>query len=384
MLLEQIWSTIPGLQDALVQHPLVQDREQVWVMLRQLLLAHAPSTGVTLPGAIFDQVSDVAAAIGLADRLDTGLAGIGNGGLWLGVAKPRADLVVVAHLDRLSFRLRALYDDRNAALSPIYPVELTLPLTQCTAKALRFSAEQGRLQLSARGELLPVKEAESLAFFRADEGTIAWPDTITLGQMPTLRGELVEGCGLDNVAGVLMTLGAAAVLRQVEETMLEHNRRCLFFFHDRHNGLPDALTGRGDSAYVSPALGTVIVGGQVISRASVLKHGAGAAYAFATDCDWHVPLNFQQFTRDLAEEYDQVMPAKAQYNRGGISCQDVGIGRHRGRILGMTGPPLSCLHAGQERGSLKDLQAGIWWLSAFLAAVLNLVPGVTARYALSR
>lgn len=384
MLLEQIWSTIPALQDALVQHPLVLDREQVWVMLRQLLLADAPSTGVMLPGAIFDQISDIAAVFGLADRLDTGLAGVGSGGLWLGVAKARADLVVVAHMDRLSFRLRALYDNRNAALSPLYPVELTLPLTQGTARALRFNAEQGRLQFVARGQVLPVEEAENLAFFRAAEGIIDWSDIVTLGQMPSLRGDLAEGCGLHNVAGVLMALGAASVLRQVEETMLEHNRRCLFIFHDRHNGLPDALTGRGESNGAAPVLGTVVVGGQMVSRVSVLKHGAGAAYAFATDCGWHVPLNFQQFTRDLADEYHRVMPANAQYNRGGIACQDVGIEGRRGRLLGMTGLPLSRLSAGQEHGSLKDLQAGIWWLSVFLAAVLNLVPEVTARYAFSR
>ena len=79
MLLEQVWGAVRGLQDAVDRQPLVADRDLVWQMLRQLMASPAPATGAMLPGGIFDEVTDIAAALGLADRLEAASGLVGRG-----------------------------------------------------------------------------------------------------------------------------------------------------------------------------------------------------------------------------------------------------------------------------------------------------------------
>ncbi len=105
MLLEHLLHVIPTLDEAIRHQSVVADRERSWLALKQLLQANAPSTGAALPGGIIDQMTDIAAVFGLADRLENDLAGPGNPGLFIGVVKPQADLIVVAPLDRLTLRI---------------------------------------------------------------------------------------------------------------------------------------------------------------------------------------------------------------------------------------------------------------------------------------
>ncbi|GIV81053.1 MAG: hypothetical protein KatS3mg051_0407 [Anaerolineae bacterium] len=53
-------------------------------------------------------------------------------------------------------------------------------------------------------------------------------------------------------------------------------------------------------------------------------------------------------------------------------------------MLALVGPPMTDPHTGYERAVLSDVQGGVWWLSAFLAAALGLSAELSARYGLNR
>ncbi|MFC1959188.1 hypothetical protein ACFLYO_00610 [Chloroflexota bacterium] len=384
MLLEQLWQDVPELPNHIRRQSLVADAESVWVMLRQLMLAYAPSTGAVLPGSIFEQVSDIAAVFGLADRLDISLGGAGCAGLWLGVAKEQVDLVVLAHLDRLTFRVQSVQDEHTALVSPICVTNMSNEIVPAPARSFRFNAQRGRIQVVAQGQLS--LGPDDAYYFEIERGSLAPLDLITLDLQPRRQGSWVRGSGLDNAAGVLSTLAVASVLRQVEEVLLEHNRRCLFIFPDRQDFSPDMLWTNGLGQNIRPALGTVMVDGQVI-ESETLHYEAGMGYSFASSgqCGLLVPTNYQQLTWDLASTFETYMPAIAQHNYVvGPGLSQPCIGDFRGRILGLMGPPVSSPHAGQEIVHIKDIQAGIWWLSCYLSFVLELVPSVSVKYALGR
>lgn len=382
MLLEQLWREIPELEPVIRQQVLVSDREQTWLLLRQLMLAHAPSTGAGLPGGVIDQVSDIAAVFGLADRLVPNLAGSGCPGMWLGVAKDAADLLVVAPLDRLTFRPTRVIDDLTAELAPICVSRSLADIAQSPAKGLRFDPDRGRLAVAAQGQIVPFNEKLR---FRAERGTVTWTDAITLDLVPQRQNDWVRGSGLDNAAGVLCALATASALRGVEEALLEHNRRCLFVFPDRRDVDLQSLLSRGWGS-MQPGLGTVLIEGLTADQARGPRHEAGAGYAFSNGkaCGLHVPLNYQQLTSDLDASFQNLLSDVAQFSVIGQDGLADGELVHSRRIMGLMGPPLGRPHAGQETVHLEDMAASVWWMSAFVTLVLNLVPSVTARYALGR
>jgi|GEM_PF-591566 len=389
MLLNQLWQAIPALQAAFEDQAWGEDREKVWVLLRRLMTAPAPSGGVTLPGAIFDELTDIAAAFGLADRLDADLAGMGSGGLWLGVEKDHPDLLVLTHLDRPSFRVHSLEEAQNPVLFSLVvpsPIEATIRLP---ARALRYDPDRGQLVTAARGQLFSLLDHdngdEALWVFQVQSGAVSCLDTITLDFAPVRQGDVIQGSGLDNAAGVLTALGAAALLRQAEQALLEQNRRCLFLFCDQHT--TEIGAGRRPEGIVWswPALGSVIVDAQPVHHAPVLRHGAGIGYAFASagENGLIVPPHYQCLTHDLAQAFNDFTSqpmAQAHCRTAAHRYHHLG----RGRTLGLFGPSLSYTAQGMEQVSLRDIQAGIGWLACFLALTLNLVPEVVARYALDR
>jgi hypothetical protein len=384
MLLEQLWQDVPELPNHIRRQALVADAESVWVMLRQLMLAAAPSTGAVLPGSIFEQVSDIAAAFGLADRLDIGLGGAGCAGLWLGVAKEQVDLVVLTHLDQLTFRVQRLRDANTALVEPVCVPHVSDEVAPAPARSFRFDAQRGRMVLAAQGQLNLSSAGEYS--FEIEKGSLTPLDLITLALQPRRQGNWVRGSGLDNAAGILTALAVASILREIEEVLLEHNRRCLFIFPDRQDFMPDMLWTNSLGQNIHPQFGTVVVDGQIIADES-MQYEAGIGYAFssAQQAGLFVPANYQQLTWDLAGTFEASMSAIAQYNyvvtTGGYQR---GSGDYRGRVLGLMGPPVSSPHAGQEIVHIKDIQAGIWWLSYYLPLVLGLVPPVSAAYALGR
>ena len=383
MLLEQLWREIPTLEAAIRQQALVADREQAWTLLRQLMMANAPSGGAVLPGAIIDQISDIAAVFGLADRLEPDLAGPGNPGVWLGVAKEVADLVIVSPLDRLTYRIEHLVDDRTATISPMCVGDISEEIGQAPAKALRYDAQRGRLGIGATGQVVP---RDGKLYFRAERGVVSWADKITLDLVPRRKGDWVRGSGLDNVVAVLGTLAVGAALRQVEEALLEHNRRCVIVFPDRRDFDLGALHNWHSGGSLQPLLGTVLVESYVVDQEQGPHYEGGIAYSFgsATRRGVMVPVNYQQLACDLDVAFSQIMPMIAQFAGAALENSRCSGVSYNQRILGVMGPPLSRPHVGQEIVHLADVAAEVWWMVAYVALVLNLVPSATAQYALGR
>ena len=94
------------------------------------------------------------------------------------------------------------------------------------------------------------------------------------------------------------------------------------------------------------------------------------------------PMNYQQLTHELAASFVSYRPDGVQANaaQGAIGACPASLRR----VIGVMGPPVSQLIGDDERASLRDIQAGVVWLAVYLAAVLNLVPDITVRYALER
>ncbi len=383
-LVEQLWQAVPGLQSAIVRQPLVQDREQAWVLLRQLMLAHAPTAGVTLPGAIFDQVTDIAASFGLADRLGPHLAGTGNPGLWVGVEKEWADLVVVAHLDRPTFRVSMLHGPHTATLSPVDGPGGAF--TSSAARALRYDPDARKLRVVAQGRVRLVEgAAPSALLFETDSGAVSALDMILLELPPVREGALVHGSGLDNCAGVLAALGAAAILREVEEVLVEQNRRCLFVFSGRQSVLPGAVGLRGSaSAAVPPSLGMVLVDVLTVGHGTPVSLGEGTCFTFAEEREGGllVPPHYRRLTQDLAQALVG-WPLSVEARRfQGMPSHSQCSASHPAQIVSLTGPPIQTTPSGGETMHLGDLQTAVKWLACLLPIVLNLVPAITVRYAL--
>ena len=377
---------MPALHDRLAQFREVNYTDPLWEMLKRLLLAHAPSSGANLLGGIGDDIAVLAEKLNLQDGMISHLGTTGNTAIALGADKPTPDVVVVAHMDRPSFRVRSL-DDR--ALFPICANRFPQGDYRVGAKAVRF--ERGRLVVGAEGMLISRRAGgEDALTFEPSHGQLEWADTVLMDVHPTCcEDERIIGTGLDNSAGVLMTLLTAAVLREIEGALIEYDRRCLFVFTDQEEGPPDGFFGHGAArlayALPSPTYGCVVVdaqnagpGGPVIGRGVSFSAASGWGRGSV------VPPNYHALALDLAAGLNDLRPDTVQLNHGHLSRSDDMILGQWARILALSGPPLEGAHTGQESIALGDLQSGVWWLAHFLAAVLNVVPELTPLYALGR
>jgi putative aminopeptidase FrvX len=377
---------LPGLSESLAQQLTVNKPEPLWDLLKRLLTAHAPTGGANLLGGIGDDIAVLADGLGLRDRVISHLGSTGNAAIWLGSDKSTADLVVVAHMDRPSFRVRDL---AKGELFPLCSNRFPEGDYRVPAKAVRF--ERGRLVVRAEGILVSRKAGgdESL-YFEAKHGQLAWQDTILMDVHPVLNGDTVIGSGLDNSLGVAMALLTAASLRGVENILRERERRCLFVFTDQEEGPPEAFFGHGAArlmhAQQPPTYGCVIVDAQTAGPGLVPQLGGGTSHSASSR--WGhgsiVPPNYYALAVDLAEALNATRPGTVQMNTGYLSRSDDMILGQWTRILGLSGPPMTDPHTGQESACLSDIQAGAWWLSYFLVAALNVVPELTPRYALGR
>lgn len=377
---------LPALQENLKQQPAVNKTEPLWDMLKRLLAAHAPTGGANLLGGIGDDIAVLSDGLGLRDRTISHLGSTGNAAIWLGSDKITPDLVIVAHMDRPSFRVRDL---QKAELFPLCANRFPEGDYRIPAKAVRF--ERGRLVVRAEGMLVSHKSSGTETLhFEVKHGQLSWQDTILIDVYPALDGDTVIGAGLDNSLGVLTTLVTAAVLRGVENVMRERERRCLFVFTDQEEGPPDGIFGHGAArlahALPPPTYGCVIVDAQNAGPGLVPQLGSGTSHSAASKWGYGaiVPPNYHALAVDLAESVNAGRSGTVQMNTGYLSRSDDTILGQWTRILGLSGPPMTNPHTGQESARLGDIQDGVWWLAYFLTAVLNLVPELTPRYALGR
>lgn len=384
MLLDTLQRTLPELHSTLEGHPVVNSPERTWMYLRRLLLAHAPSGGSCLPGAIADDIQAIAADLGLADRFETNLLGTGNSALWLGAEKQAADVIVVTHMDRPSFRVRSL---EKETLYPICANRFPDGVYHVGAKSLRF--EQGKLTVGARGLLISERtDGQETLRFKGQYGELAWHDTVTMEVEPQLDGDQITASGLDNCLGALVVLLTASVLKKYEALMLEHGRRCLMVFTDLEEGPPDVFFGHGAArlthALPPPTYGCIVADAETAGPGFMPIPGKGTSHGFASSNGRGsvVPPNYQALAVKLSEEVNALHADTVQMNYGYISrSDDMALNRWT-RILALSGPPMQNAHTGHETANLSDIQDGIWWLSHFIPAVLNLVPDIAIQYAL--
>jgi putative aminopeptidase FrvX len=386
VVVDLLTAALPALQDRLAQLPAVNYTDPLWEMLKRLLLAHAPSSGANLLGGIGDDIAVLAEELALRDRVISHLGATGNTAVALGVDKAAADVIVVAHMDRPSFRVRSLDE---GTLFPICANRFPPGEYRVGAKAVHF--ERGRLVVGAEGMLVSRRAdgADSL-IFEASHGRLAWDDTVLMDVHPTCcQDERVIGTGLDNCVGVLMTLLTAAVLREIEGALIAAGRRCLFVFTDQEEGPPDGFFGHGAArlayALPSPTYGCIVVDAQNVGPGGPVL-GQGVSYSAASGFGRGavVPPNYHALALDLAAGLNGLRPDTVQLNHGYLSRSDDMILGRWARILALNGPPLDGAHTGQETVAMNDLQNGVWWLSHFLAAALNVVPELAPRYALGR
>ncbi|MCC7446612.1 MAG: hypothetical protein IT324_04310 [Anaerolineae bacterium] len=384
-MLQSIQHAVPGLTEALHTTPLVNESGFIWDYLRRLLLAHAPSGGCNLPGAIQDEITDMVRALGLADRYLPRIGSTGNAGIWLGADKPQADVIVVSHMDRPSFRVGAAGD---GSLYPICAFRFPVGTYKVPAKAVHF--EGGKLTVGARGTLIAENSdgRQTLRMIVAD-GELRWYDTVLMDVEPTLLNDLIQGTGLDNCLGVITMLGAVAVLRKVEAVLRDHNRRCLFVFTDQEEGIPEAYFGHGAArltyAVPPPTFGCIIADAHTVTPGGPLVLGDGASHGNISA--WSrgsvVPPNYLTLAIDLSAELNQQRSHTVQMNTGYLSrSDDMPLGRWT-QILGMIGAPMTDAHTGHERASLSDLPSAMWWLSHFTVAVLAINMELVQTYALN-
>lgn len=379
---ETLNRALPLLQTSLTEQPAINDLDALWELLQRLLVAHAPSGGANLLGGIGDDIAFLADNLGLRDRVKPHLGSTGNTAIWLGADKPAVDLVVVAHMDRPSFRVRSLDD---GTLYPICANRFPAGDYRVAAKAVRF--ERGRLVVGAQGMI--IFNDETLRF-EAARGKLAWHDTILIDVNPVRDENSVLGTGLDNSLGVLIALLTARVLRGVEDAMRERERRCLFVFTDHEEGPPDGFFGHGAARLMytmpPPTYGCVIVDVHNTGEKYQPEMGRGASHATASKfgAGSIVPPNYHALAVDLAAGINAARPDTVQMNYGYLSRSDDMILGRWARILGLIGPAMTNPHTAQENARLDDVQDTVWWLSYYLCAALNLAPDLTPRYALGR
>ncbi|MCD4684846.1 MAG: hypothetical protein K8S97_02785 [Anaerolineae bacterium] len=387
MPLTPLTKALPQLQEKLTALLALSDSAVLWRMLERLLVAHAPSGGANLLGGIGDDSVMLAEELGLRKRAIPHLGSTGNAALWLGAEKKQPDVVVVAHIDRPSFRVRSVDD---GTLFPICANRFPTGEYSVPAKAVHF--ERGRLRVGAEGLLVSRKDQDRGAQVRFEtrRGTLRWHDTVLMSVHPALDGDTVTGTGLDNCLGVLTALLTAAVLHSAESVLLERKRRCLFVFTDQEEGPPDGFFGHGAArlthAVPPPTYGCIVVDAQNAGTALQPQLGQGVSHGAASN--WGrgsvVPPNYHALAVDLAEALNVQRPNTVQHNTGYLSRSDDMILGRWAPILALTGPPMTDPHTGYEMATLSDVQAGVWWLTHFLAATLNLVPELAPTYALGK
>ncbi len=380
-------NALPQLEEHLTQFEPVNFTGPLWAMLERLLVAHAPSGGANLIGGIGDDIAVLAEELGLRKRMISHLGSTGNAAIWLGEDRPNPDVVVVAHMDRPSFRVRSVTD---GALFPICANRFPEGEYRVPAKAVRF--QRGRLVVGAEGMLVAHKDSDGAAAIHFDtrQGDLRGQDTVLMDVHPALHNDTVTGTGLDNSLGVLSTLLTAAVLHRSESLLLERKRRCLFVFSDQEEGPPDGFFGHGAArlmyAVPPPSAGVVVVDAQTAGPGLKPELGRGVSYGAASN--WGrgsiVPPNYHALAVDLVLALNAVRPDTVQLNTGYLSRSDDMVLGRWAPVLALSGPPMTDAHTGHETARLGDVQNAVWWLAYFLAAALNLAPELAPQYALGR
>lgn len=341
--------------------------------LKQLMRAEAPSGGAALRGAIGGLIAQMAGDLGMAQGWLGEIGSTGNLGIAIGAEKTAADLIIFAHMDRPSFKVR------DAALGELYPVcanRFPEGDERTQMKAMRY--EHGRLIVGARGQLISRREGgRDTLTFTAQEGELRWYDILTLDAEPQVLDNVIHGTGLDNCLGVVAALGAAAALWRHAAALKEMNRRLLVVFTDHEEGNPEVFFGHGAArmayAVPPPTLGVIISDTQGVNPDGPPVMGAGAGHGSVSA--WgrgsFAPPQYLKLAIDRAEQVNALRPATVQMNTGYLSRSDDVPAFRWAKVLGMVGAPMTNAHTTRESAHLRDVVSAAIWLAQFSAAALE-------------
>jgi putative aminopeptidase FrvX len=361
-----------ALDETLCGVSFLTDEPRLPAALERLLRANAPSGGAALPGAIGDVIRALVDELGLSSGFVGEIGSTGNLGLVIGADKPVNDLIVFAHMDRPSFKVR------DAAAGELYPVcanRFPDGVYHAAMKAMRF--EDGQLVVSARGILTSVREGgKDTLTFTAGEGDLRWYDILTVDAEPQFKDGWVHGTGLDNCLGVIAALGAAAALKQHEGALKAANRRLLITFTDHEEGNPEAFFGHGAArlayAVPPPTFGVIDSDAHSPNANGAPAMGGGASHGSVSA--WgrgsFVPPNYMRLALDRAEQVNALRPGTVQFNTGYMSRSDDLPAFRWTKVLGMIGAPMTGAHTAEESAQVADVRATACWLAQYVAAVL--------------
>lgn len=362
-----------ALHETLKTLPFLNEPAGLPAALAQLMRAEAPSGGAALRGAIGGLIAQIAGELGLAQGWLGEIGSTGNLAIAVGASKPAADLIIFAHMDRPSFKVR------DAALGELYPVcanRFPEGGDHARMKAMRY--EDGRLIVGARGQLVSQREGgHDTLTFTADRGELQWYDILTLDAEPEVADGVIRGTGLDNCLGVVAALGAAAALQRHEAALKALDRRLLVIFTDHEEGNPEVFFGHGAArtayALPPPALGVIVSDAQGANRDSPPAMGAGASHGSVSA--WgrgsFVPPQYLRLAIDRAGQVNALRPATVQMNTGYQSRSDDVPAFRWTKVLGMVGAPMVNAHTAREAAHLQDAVSAAIWLAQFSAAVLE-------------
>lgn len=365
--------------------------QSVWQTLTQVLGGFSPSSGCDLPGAVGDTISNLAAQLVPEGTIVRNLRYTGNIALQLGPPSEHPDLVIVAHMDRPSYRVRAIAENGTGELFPICAIRLPAGAYRTGARAFRF--EGGELVAGATGSFVaepkPSPESGHSLYFEASEGHLTYWDTVVLDTPPTLdeaSGQIIS-TGLDNALGVTVSLLTAGAVAQIAQDL---GRSCWFVFTDHEEGPPDGYffsqgADRLTRAVAPPRIGVINVDAHNAGDNLPVKVAQGASYSI-TGGDGKgsvVPPNYASLLRYLGEHLNNAELARVQHNNGYLSRSD-DMPLHRwSRLLALIGPPLMHAHTGYETANLNDVVDAISLLTHVVALALGASQAATKGYHLS-
>lgn len=379
-MLEQLFAAFPVL-DSTAAFPFIAEPGSVSSPLIRLMNAHAPRAGCTLPGAIGEVISKLVDEYGLSHYFTPNLGNTGNDALILGADKPQPDLLIVAHMDRPSFRVR------HTSTGEIYPVcAVRIPEHgyTCAAKALRYDPASQSIEVAAVGKF---RAENGIMRFQAETGDLHPLDTIVMDAHPTLENGQITGTGLDNTLGVLTALGVAFAFAADVNRLIAENKQIMIVFTDEEEGIPEVFFGHGAARLaqiVRPARGAIVCDAQTVGEGTPIQPGAGGSHGVISGAGKGalVPLNAAVLAANLITEVNRWKPGTIQLNTGYLSRSDeMGMSRWT-RVLGMVGVPMRDPHTAHESAALADIGNTVVWLTVYVAAVLGLAPEITQAYRL--
>ena len=369
--------TISQAIQALLAHidsdPIYTKADELFALLTRLLAAHAPSNGCHLPGAVGDSIRSMANELGLSLSSDPRIGSTGSLAIEIGADKPEIDLVITAHMDRPSFRVLSLED------CTLYPLcAIRIPGTAYTSQAKAVRCQDGRMIITARGKMhIKTTNGGHHIRFQAKSGALGWGDTVLMDAIPQRQGNHIVGTGLDNAAGVLLTLLSARALASFAADITKQRQKILMVFTDQEEGPPVGLFGQGAArlahAIPPPRLGFINIDAHNVDSAAGHVPGIGASHAFVSGRGRGsvVPLEYQALAESLAQAINRRRPDTVRLNYGYVSRSDDMLLGLWSRCLALIGIPLAHAHTSAERVALDDMTSAVCWITAFVSHILE-------------